>query len=274
MVSPAIPTVAFQGAPGSFTHQAAISHFGPAFLEHSTTRFQDIFAAVKNGIAQFGVTPIENSLVGSIYENYDNLIESALMIAGEVRLAIEHCLVGLPGSTLADITSIASHPKALEQCSHFLQEKPGITIEAATDTASAARAVATANDLHRAAIASRYAADAYGLSILSSSIADHATNITRFWVISKRSSALSTDPSYKTSVELTIPHVAGSLLRILTILYQGGCSLTKIESRPIHDSPFQYRFFIDFTGWNDRLMEELSSHCSSIQILGRYPCKE
>jgi prephenate dehydratase len=268
--------VACQGACGSFSHLAGLTFFPEPFSLIETTSFQNVFIELSSGNATFGVIPIENSLVGSIYENYDLLCQYDIPIRGEVYLRIEHNLLVIPDNTIqpheriAQLSRILSHPKALEQCKLLFKEYPNLSPEPCTDTAGAARAVAKSGDLSLGAIASKEAAEFYGLSPLLSSIEDDQQNYTRFLVIGSEPLAHG-DPS-KISLVVTLEHKPGSLIAVLSALYQGGGDLTKIESRPVRGHPFEYLFYLDIIHpiGASAIREKILPLTRSVKILGEY----
>ena len=268
--------VACQGARGSFSHLAGLTFFSEPFLLIETTSFQNVFNELSTGNATFGVVPIENSLVGSIYENYDLLCQYDIPIRGEVYLRIEHNLLVIPDNTsqpherIAQLSRILSHPKALEQCKLLFKEYPNLSPEPFTDTAGAARAVAQSGDLSIGAIASKEAAEFYGLSPLLSSIEDDQQNYTRFLVIGNE--PVSHGAPSKISLVITLEHKPGSLLAVLSALYQEGCDLTKIESRPVRGHPFEYLFYLDIIHplGASAIKDTILPLTSSLKILGEY----
>ncbi len=264
--------MAFQGIPGSFSSVVARTHFGPTLDPIHTERFRDIFEAVSAGQTLYGVIPIENTLAGSIHENYDLLSEYSLWIIAELYCPVDLHL--LSRGPLRDIKRVFSHPKALEQCCSFLREHPDWIQEGWTDTASAARHVATCGDASCAAIASAECSTLYDLPIAKHSIQNHARNITRFLVIS-RDRATDAE-STKCSLIVTLPDGASALHPLLYQAAQHSMNLTKIEARPLPQQPFAYRFHFDFTGpamplenWRSKL-SILEQHTQEFRIIGLY----
>lgn len=224
---------------------AATALVGADFEPLNTTRFREIFEHVADGSADLGVVPIENALAGSIHENYDLLGEFACSIIGEHYCPVQLHLMVLPGTATSpsELTHVVSHPKALEQCSTFLESLPILTQVNYSDTAGAALHVRERREPTVAAIASEEAASTYGLTILARGIQNHALNATRFVAISSQPRTALTGS--KCSLLLTLPHEPGSLARILTAVANLRGNVTKIESRPILGKPFEYRFYID-----------------------------
>lgn len=262
--------VAYQGIRGSFSSMAARAMAQEPFEPVETSRFREIFEHVAAGRADLGIVPIENALAGSVHENYDLLGEFQLSIVAEHYLPVELHLVAPVGAELAGVRQVSSHPKALEQCSKFLEERPQIAKLSSSDTAGAAQEVARRNDISIAAIASDEAAREQGLQILARSIQNHGMNATRF--VAVRATANTTGAANKCSLLFTLPHQPGSLARILTAIADANGNVTKIESRPITGKPFEYGFYIDVQAANEisavaRAVERLAS---SSRVLGLY----
>lgn len=265
------PRVICQGCAGAYSHQAANRLFAdsdPAFVE----TFEQVFVAVENGDADYGVLPIENSLGGSVQDVYALLIKHRFSIVASVELPVRHCLVAPKGATLADITDVYSKTQALEQCDRYIHDH-GFTTHSFANTAMAAQMVAEKGDRHVAAIASRQAAALYGLDVLAENIQTGEGNITRFIAIA--SDLIITPDANRVSVMFTQPHTAGSLYRVLGQFFRVGMNLTKIESRPIVDSHFHYVFYLDFEGTpaasdTRELLCALSEENEMFTLLGGY----
>ncbi len=243
----------YQGVKGSFTYFAAIKAFGQKNDFIGVDNFREIFEGVINKKADYGVLPTENTIAGSVYENYDNLEKYSrkIQVIKEVYLKISHCLLGIKFNIPKEkriklIKKVYSHPKAIEQCNIFLNKYPYIEKIAYKDTAGAAKFVKESKDITLAAIASREAGKIYGLEVLKEKIEDSPNNFTRFFVISRRNLDLKNFEGDKCSVIFKLPHVAGSLYNVLEVFARYKINLTKIESRPIIGKPFEYNFFVDF----------------------------
>ena len=266
--------VAYQGIQGSFSSMAAAALFGPGLEPIQTARFRDIFAHVVAGGTDAGVVPLENALAGSVHENYDLLGEFPVSIVAEAYLPVELHLVSLPGAEASHIRQVLSHPKALEQCSKFLEERPSISQVVSSDTAGAALEVLQRGDPALAAIASDEAAKRLGLQVIARNIQNHALNATRFVAIS--ASETQDTAANKCSLLFTLPHKPGSLARILAAVAEQGGNITKIESRPMPGKPFEYAFYIDIQasqesqGCISRCIEAVSNSAASCRVLGRY----
>lgn len=268
--------IAFQGEPGAYSEVAVLQLFADASPMPSPT-FRSVFERVSSGEAAWGVIPLENSLTGSIKENDDLLAERGLVLVGETIVPVQHCLMALPGQSLADLHEVLSHPQGLEQCSRFLQLL-GVSAVAAYDTAGSAKLIRQEKRPGTGAIASRRAAEIYGLSILAESIQDQADNFTRFGMIAlpDRDPPFDDDAKRKSSVILGLPNVPGALHRALSVLAERSVQLTRLESRPNRKKPWEYRFSLDFEGdlQDPRVAEamaDLRRMATSLVLLGSYP---
>ncbi len=236
-------TIAFQGEPGAFSEQAALAYFGQRCIPAPCEQFRDVFQMVKSGRVPFGIVPVENSLFGSVHQNFDLLQEFPLHIVGEVKLRIRMNLMALPGSTLRTITDVYSHPQGLGQSDEFLRSLKNVKVHQFYDTAGAAKMVAEEKDPTRAAIASEQAAKHYGLTLLKKGIETDHRNFTRFIILSKK--PVRPDGTAKTSLIFATKHIPGSLVRCLSLFSERGFNLMKIESRPFVGKPWEYLFFVD-----------------------------
>lgn len=267
------PAVAFQGEPGAYSEQAVRQHFGEAVGVLPCHSFADIFTAIHEGKARWGMLPVENSLAGSVVPAYDQLMDHDLQIQAEVILRVEHCLMAPAGTELQKITHALSHPQALAQCAHTLR-RLGIEAVAHYDTAGAARELAAEPVPGSAAIASELAAETYGLEVLVRNLEDQVLNYTRFFVLGREEPARQ-DPS-KTSIIFTTRHVPGALYTVMGELAKREINLSKIESRPRRNRPWHYLFYVDFEGHEDEpaVQEALLGilkRSSFLKVLGSYP---
>ncbi len=264
--------IAYQGVPGSFSHSAARTAFAGSPELVGTKEFREIFEQVSKGEVDAGVVPLENSIAGSVYENYDLLARFDLGIARELYLRIEHCLLmAEPGPhDLSKLAQVFSHAKALEQCSRFLEKFPNLEKIAINDTGTAAKRVAALKARDCAAIGSVESAALYGLKVVQANIENAPNNFTRFVVLSRSRNAPT--GRRKCSVIFSLPHKAGSLLALLTLVTGAKANLTKIESRPIAAKPFEYLFYLDFEVHSDPglLLEELKEQTTFFKLLGEY----
>ena len=267
--------IAFQGEPGAFSH-AAVHALFPADEALPCATFEDTISAVQKGIADRGVVPVENSLYGRITDIYHLLPESGLFITGEHFLRIEMNLLGLPGTRLSDITHVQSLSVALGQCRKFIQKHKFKTINA-VDTAGSAREVAEKGDRHVAAIASRYAAEVYGLDLLAEGIEDAAHNTTRFLVISRTPEE--PDPEVervKTTFVFRVRNVPAALYKAMGGFATNGVNMTKLESYMLDGSFTATQFYADIEGRpSDKSVQlafdELKFFTDHFHVLGVYP---
>ncbi len=271
-------SIAYQGEPGAYSEIAALRFGTPQPFES----FDEVFDAVVTGKADYAAIPIENSLGGSIHQNYDLLQDRPVVILAETFVKVEHCLQGLPGAGIDSARKVLSHPQALAQCRNFIAEHPAIRAEAAYDTAGSAKIVAAGGDPAILAIASRRAAELYGLKILRENLADEEWNITRFFCIAHQDnpdvSHLKATPDtarQKTSIVFSLPNEPGSLFKAMATLALRGIDLTKIESRPSRQKAFEYLFYADFIGHRDdpnihNALEHLREFAPMLKVLGSY----
>ncbi len=237
--------VVYQGAEGSYSQAAAETFFGRRENIGHVDTFRDAMQTLDEGTAAFAVLPIENSTAGIVSEIYDLLAEYEHFIVGEQMLQISHCLLGVPGADIAGIRSVSAHPQALMQCEHFLRDKSWEQISM-KNNAYAAKKVADDGDKSQAAIAGAHAAEYYGLEILKQGINQEGSNTTRFIVVSNQKIFLK--DAAKISLCFELPHESGSLYHILSHFIYNDLNMTKIESRPVEDRTWEYRFFLDFEG--------------------------
>jgi prephenate dehydratase len=241
-----------------------------------------MFAAVADGTAACCMAPIENSLAGSIHRNYDLMLESELTIRAETHLRIVHNLIAARPTAAADIRRVYSHPVALAQCGAFLRAHPQMQPVAVHDTAGSVRMIVESGEEGAAAIASAHAASVYGASVVSAGVEDHPKNFTRFLLLTRRDTAdlplTETPRRWKTSIVFRVPNRPGSLARALTLFAMHDIDLTKIESRPIEGSPFDYAFYADIVGQTSepqvgRALATLNEMAEMMKILGSYPTR-
>ena len=269
---PQAPMVACQGVEGANSQIACEKIFKNPFIMYFKT-FESVFAAIEQGLCQYGILPIENSTAGSVKKVYDLMIRHNFSIVRTFRLKVDHNLLAKPGVSLVDIKEIYSHEQALNQCGAFLEKLPGVKIIAVENTAVAAQMVSQSGRRDIAAISSRSCAELYGLQNLAPSIQDKDNNRTRFICISKY---LEIYPgSDKTSIMMTLPHRPGSLYRVLARLYALGINVTKLESRPIPNRDFEFMFYFDldtsiYSEEFVQLMCELDDLCEEFKYLGSY----
>jgi len=267
--------VVYHGVPGSFSHKACLQFFGTEVPHQNTSSFRELFQTVHNGEARLGIIPVENSLSGSIHENYDLLLEYDLKIVGELTLRVKHYLIGLEGASPEAIKRVYSHPQVFQQCREFLARRPEWDVVACQDTASGVQRVKTNGDPQEAAIASREAAELFDMKVLEEGIETNPRNFTRFVVISREE--FLDGPRNKSSLIFSVSDRPGSLYQTLKIFADRNVNLVKLESRPIHSKPWEYLFYADVeidihdAQYQD-LLEELKEKTEFLKVLGSY-CK-
>jgi chorismate mutase/prephenate dehydratase len=265
-------TVSYFGPQATFTHQAALRHFGSSVKYHPAKTIVDVFDDVERQRAHFGVVPVENNTEGAVNVTLDRLIDSDALICGELRLEITQNLLSR-AATLDGIKRVLSHPQGLAQCRGWLaQHLPDVATEQALSTAAAAETAAT--DVSVAAISSDLAAELYGVPILRAGIEDNPHNSTRFLIVGRHPSG-STGRD-KTSILFAMRNEPGALYRILEPLARLGINLTKIESRPAKQRPWEYVIFVDLEGHRDTplvssVLSEIGERTLFLKVLGSYP---
>jgi chorismate mutase/prephenate dehydratase len=272
-VPPLAPRVLYQGEPGAYADEAAARFFGEDCDRSNVATWEDIFVALKDGKADYGVLPIENSSTGSINQVYDLLAKYGAYIVGEQTIRVDHCLMAPKGSTLDTVREVCSHEQGLFQCEDFLKEHPSWKRKVMLNTAAAAKFVADSGDVTLAAIGSRQAARLYGLEVLAQGVNTNRENFTRFVVVSPLPELR--EGRNKISAMFTLAHESGTLHRIMTVFATGGLNLMKLESRPIPGRSWEYRFFVDFTGdlvayGMDSILREMSQCAATLRVLGNY----
>jgi len=265
--------VAFQGLPGAYSEAAVLEYFGNQTETIPCESFEMVFAAVQDGSCAGGLIPIENSVAGSIHRNYDLLLQNELAIVGEYYLRVQHCLIALPGVRIDEVRSVISHPQALAQCDHYLHTL-GVMTSPVYDTAGSVKIVQEQGDHTQAAIASRRAAELYGMSILAEGIEDDPANYTRFLAIAN--TPVVAAGNAKTSIVFTLRNMPGALFKALSVFALRDIDLTKIESRPLVGQPWEYLFYIDIAGSVSDIgvshaLENLSEYALTLRVLGSYP---
>ena len=238
--------VAFQGAPGAFSEEAAVKLLGEEITLVPRPTFESLFAAVEDKSADYILAPIENSLAGFVHACFDLLLDSNLNIIGEVIIPISHYLIGCAGSSFDTITAVESHPVALDQCRRFLAANPQIERIAAEDTAGSVARVMARGDRARAAIAGQRAAEKYGGVILRAHLEDSSENYTRFLLLSPEQDF--PKDADKLSIVIELPHQPGALHSALEPFARRGLDLLKIEGRPVKGRPWEYCFYLDVRG--------------------------
>ncbi|MFK8163626.1 MAG: prephenate dehydratase [Lewinella sp.] len=266
--------VSIQGYAGAFHEAAARAHFtDQEVITVPAHTFSDVVAQVESGQSDVGLMAIENTLAGSLMENYDLLQVADLRITAEVYLRIRLNLMALPGTKISELREVYSHPVALMQCREFFKAWPQIKVIKAVDTALSAREVMEKQEVSRGAIASSAAAALYGLDILAPGIETNKLNHTRFLVLERGRDHLA-DSGNKVSLSFSTNHESGSLYKVLMVLAAYQINLTKIQSKPIVGRPWQYRFHVDFLLEGEVPLEQaldaIRPICSELRILGVY----
>ena len=265
--------VVFQGAEGAYSQMAMLRYFGEQVKSFHVETFREAMMSIEEGSADFAVLPIENSTAGIVSEIYDLLVEFENYIVGEQIIGIEHCLMGLPGTALSQIKTVYSHPQSLMQSARYLNEHEDWRQVSLKNNAFAARKVSEEGDRTQAAIASEQAAKIYGLDILARGVNQSDTNSTRFIIVTNQK--IFRKDAGKISICLEVPHESGSLYHMLSHFIYNNLNMTKIESRPIEDRNWEYRFFIDFEGnFADGAVKNalrgLRDEARNLRILGNY----
>ena len=264
--------VVFQGADGAYSQAAMMKYFGNQIKSFHVDTFREAMEAIDEGAADFAVLPIENSTAGIVSENYDLLAEFEDYIVGEQIIKIEHCLMGLPGTRLEDVKTVYSHPQSLMQSAKFLSEHDWQLISM-QNNAFAAKKVASEGRMDQAAIASEHAAEIYGLEVLKKGVNQSDSNSTRFIIVTNQRIFLRN--AKKISICFEVPHESGSLYHVLSHFIYNDLNMTRIESRPIPERSWEYRFFVDFEG---NLADEavknalrgIREEAIGLRILGNY----
>jgi prephenate dehydratase len=269
--------VAYAGERGAFAELAAREYFGEKATLAAQQEFGDVFRSVSRGRSAFGVVPIENSLAGSIHENYDRLLESNLYITGEVLLRIRHFLIGNRGTSRRQVRRLFSHPAAFAQCRKFLNKFPRLTVVPVSNTAWAVKKIKSEGLRDAAAIASWQAAVDFDMQVLARNIEDTRWNTTRFLVVAKTPRFPPPGArNVKTSVVFSTKNIPGALYKCMSVFALRDINLHKIESRPVHGRGFQYLFYLDFAGDARRAPQRnaighLQEMTTFYRLLGSYP---
>lgn len=256
---------AFQGVPGAYSHEAAARFSGGQLLECAA--FEDVFRAVQQGRAEYGVIPVENSVAGGVTENIDLLMQYDVNVVQEIVIPVRHALLGVSGANVAGIRDVYSHSQAISQCAGYLNEHYGMETHAQLNTAIAAKYVSEQGDKSKAALASLHAAEIYGLDVLAQDVADSKNNSTRFFVISMHEP----EGGNRAALTFTLAHKTGALVSVLSALAEMGCNMTRIESRPIKAQSWRYSFFVEIEGdVSQAAIDKASQCCEKMRLIGRF----
>jgi prephenate dehydratase len=275
---PGIERIAFQGELGAFSEHAVRNLLGPEAQTVPCAWFDAVFKSLYNGEVTGAVIPIENTLHGSIHENYDHLVHFGLPIVAETNVRIVHNLIALPSVQFRNVKRVYSHPVALAQCVKFFEAHPEIERVPFYDTAGSVKMLIEERMADGAAIASSLAADAYGAKILKRSIEDDRANFTRFFLLRPPGAQIPAAGkiAWKTSIMFTTKNTPGALFRTLSALALRDLSLTKIESRPFRGRPWEYLFYVDFLGHVaaprvENALRHIGEQADLVRVLGCYP---
>jgi prephenate dehydratase len=268
-----VTKVAFQGVAGAYSEEATRQFFGPEVEGIPCKSLDALFPLVESRESDYAMLPVENAVAGSVTRAYELLMEHDLRIYAETILHVRHMLLVIPGTTLTDLVRVRSHPQALAQCQRYLS-RHGLNTEPGFDTAGSARDLAANPETGIAAIASALAAELYGLEILDREIQDYAFNYTRFFVLARESPPRA--QRNKTSIVFTAPHQPGALYECIGEFARRRVNLTKLESRPRLNRPWQYFFYLDFEGHCqdpecEAAIMGLLRRSSFVKLLGSYP---
>lgn len=271
-------TAAIQGERGAFSEEAARRLLGEEVEIIPCARFDEVFRRVAAGEVDRAVIPVENTLHGSVHENYDHLLNFKLPIIAETNLRIVHNLIAVPGTTYKQVRHVYSHPVAINQCLRFFAERPQIQREPFYDTAGSVKMLMETGRKDAAAIASSIAAAYYRATILKRSIEDDRQNYTRFVLLQRAGDSPLPEAAkeWKTSIAFTLHNASGALFRAMSVFALRDLSLTKIESRPLRGKPWEYLFYLDFLGHAEepacrRALDHLQEFADTFQLLGTYP---
>jgi len=265
--------VAFQGQDGAYSQEAALDFFGNSVLTRPCDTLEEVFKLVQEGGLPYGIVPVENSQEGSISRSYDLLLEADVMVCGETQIRVSHCLIANPGTSAASIKRIYSHPQALAQCQAYLR-RLGCEVIPAYDTAGSVKMIKEKKIMDGAAVAGARAAQIYGMNIIAREIEDNPRNTTRFFILSRQDAPPTGDD--KTSIVLLLKHKPGTLHQALGIFARRKINLTKLESRPTRQKPWEYNFYLDFEGHRtdaavQRTLAQLEDISLFLKVLGSYP---
>ena len=265
--------VTYQGEKGAYSEMAVYKFFRSKVEPVPCKDFREVFESVKTGVVPHGVVPIENSIEGSVNQNYDLFLAYDLKVCGEVAIKLAHVLIANPKTELENVKNVYSHPQALAQCRSYL-EKHKWEIIPAYDTAGSVKIIKENNLTNAAAIASEKAADLYDMKILARNIADNPSNYTRFLVLGTEDAAPTGDD--KTSIIFSAKHAPGTLYHALGEFATRNINLTRIESRPTKTTAWQYNFYLDFEGHRTEkrckeALDALEKYATFVKILGSYP---
>ncbi len=265
-------SVVYQGIPGAYQQQAAVQYFGREVNCVSVPTFREAMRYVRDGLCDYAVLPFENSSAGIVADVYDLLVEFSNCIVDTFNVKVDHCLCALPGTKLEDVKKVYSHPQALAQSKKFIEQYGWETIPS-TNTAISARYISEQDDKSRACIASENAADIYGLEILGRSVNEQGDNATKFIVVSRRK--IARKDAGLICISFEVPHESGTLYQMLSHIIYNDLNMTSIQSRPLPDKKWEYRFYVEFEGKTDQpgvvnALSGINAESINMRILGNY----
>lgn len=271
--------IAFLGKRGSYSNLAArsyVARYQKQFIELGCQSFEQVFEKVKNGEADVGILPLENTTSGAINEVYDLLQHTDLSLVGELAYPIKHCVLVNDATDLSQIDTLYSHPQVIQQCSQFIHSLDRVHIEYCESSSHAMQLVSSLNKPNIAALGNEDGGKLYGLSVLKTNIANQENNITRFIVVSREAHEVSPQIHTKTLLLMTTPQQAGSLADALLIFKKHQINMTKLESRPIYGKPWEEMFYLEIEANihhpdTQEALEDLKKHSNYLKILGCYP---
>ncbi|HBH11692.1 MAG TPA: hypothetical protein DDX29_01010 [Clostridiales bacterium] len=268
--------IGYQGVPGSYSEMGIIQYFGTDTTNIPYDNFREMIVDVEQKSLNFALLPIENSTTGAITRSLDLMKDYNVYMTGEEFVNVSHCLITFEGVLFSELKTIYSHPEALKQCDDFFDHHKQINKVAYLDTAKSVEYIIRLGDKTAGALASKRAAQLYNMQILVENIQDNKLNITRFAVISNQNNYKNDADTVSTYVVTS--HTSGSLFECIKVISENNINMVKIESRPIHDKPFSYGFYIDFEGEirseiTLKVLNELKKHCEYIKIIGNYKKK-
>jgi len=266
--------VSFQGERGAYSEAAAFCFFNEKIDTVPFPTFAEVIKSTENAKTEYSILPVENSIEGSVGESYDIIYSTNLNVIGEIYHRINHCLIGT--DSLENIKTVYSHPQALGQCRKFIQEHNFKTVPT-YDTAGSVNIIKEINTVNVACIASKNASEFFHVPIIIEGIQDVSNNYTRFLILGKKKSEQTKKD--KTSIIFSVKHEKGALFRIIERFYEFEINLTKIESRPKKDTPWEYNFYVDFEGHQDNpqiteMLSDIKQRCIFLKILGSYPSEQ
>lgn len=267
--------IGYQGEKGAYSEAAIYQQYGKGIKVVGYETFEDVFEAVKNNKVDCGFLPFENTIAGSVVMNYDLLLREDVFVIAEVFFKISHSLLSNKGNKLENIKKAYSHPHSLEQCHDFLK-KHKINPVPEYDTAGSAKIVKERNKKEEAAIASELCAEIYGLGVIEKAIETNKNNATKFFVFVKKGKVPKDIKKEKTSIAFKTKHYPGALINCLQRLSKNNINLTKLESRPLPENPWEYVFYVDFEGSIDDenvklALSEMEASSTFVKVLGSYP---